>query len=91
MSEKDSRAHSDCTRDDAQEALRNNGAELAAFIAGLNDDELDRKGSMPAAGGKAGVNQMIEFVIFQSFQTLYQANLAVYTALMETGTTIPFP
>jgi len=46
--------------------LRKNGAELAAFVAGLSADELDRKGSMPAFGGEASVNQVIEFVIFQS-------------------------
>ena len=66
MSNKDSREHSDCTREEALDALRENGAELAGFIAGLSDDDLDRKGSMPAFGGEASVNQMIEFVIFQS-------------------------
>ena len=68
MSDKDSRAHSDCTKDEVLDALRKNGAELAAFIAGLSDDELDRKGSMPAFGGDVTVNQVIEFVIFQSAQ-----------------------
>ncbi|MEJ2285678.1 MAG: hypothetical protein P8X85_19040, partial [Desulfobacterales bacterium] len=48
------------------EALRKNGAELSAFVAGLTDDQLDRKGSMPAFGGEASVNQIVEFVIFQS-------------------------
>ncbi|CAB1057139.1 hypothetical protein D1BOALGB6SA_1878 [Olavius sp. associated proteobacterium Delta 1] len=41
---------------------------MVAFIAGLSDDELDRKDSMPAFGGEATVNQVIEFVIFQSAQ-----------------------
>jgi len=68
MSDKDSRAHSDCTKDEALDALRENGTELAAFIAGLSDDELDRKGSMPAFGGEVTVSQVIEFVIFQSAQ-----------------------
>jgi hypothetical protein len=68
MSDKDSREHSDCTKDEALDALRKNGADLAAFVAGLSDDELDRKGSMPAFGGEATVNQIIEFVIFQSAQ-----------------------
>ena len=68
MSNKDSREHSDCTRDDTLDALRKNGAELAGFVAGLSDDELDRKGGMPAFGGEVSVGQMIEFVIFQSAQ-----------------------
>jgi hypothetical protein len=68
MSDKDSRAHADCTKEEALDALRKNGAELVAFIAGLSDDELDRKGSMPAFGGEVTVDQVIEFVIFQSAQ-----------------------
>ena len=68
MSEKDSREHSDATRDDALRALKDNGAKLADFVAGLSDEELDKKGSMPAFGGEASVNQIIEFVIFQSAQ-----------------------
>ncbi|CAB1083362.1 hypothetical protein JY97_08755 [Alkalispirochaeta odontotermitis] len=68
MSDKDSRAHADSTKDEALEALRKNGADLVAFIAGLSDDELDRKGNMPAFGGDATVSQVIEFVIFQSAQ-----------------------
>jgi len=64
----DARKHSDCTRDEALEHLRKNGAELAAFVAGLSDEELDRKGNMPAFGGEATVNQVIGFVIFNSAQ-----------------------
>jgi len=68
MSDKDSRAHADCTKDEALDALRENGAELVAFIAALSDEELDRKGNMPAFGGEATVDQVIDFVIFQSAQ-----------------------
>ena len=68
MSDKDSREHSDATKAEALEHMRKNGAELAAFIGGLSDDQLDSKGSMPAFGGEASVNQIIEFVIFQSAQ-----------------------
>jgi len=68
MSDKDSRAHADCTKEETLDALRKNGDALVAFIAGLSDDELDRKGSMPAFGGEVTVDQVIEFVIFQSAQ-----------------------
>lgn len=67
-SDKDAREHADCTKAEALEHLRKNGAELAAFIAGLSDDELDRKGSMPAFGGEATLNQIVDFVIFKSAQ-----------------------
>lgn len=68
MSDKDARAHSDTTKAETLETLRKNGTKLSAFVAGLSDDQLDRKGSMPAFGGEASVNQIIEFVIFQSAQ-----------------------
>ena len=68
MSNKDSREHSDCTREETLDALRKNGAELAEFVAGLSDDDLDCKGRMPAFGGEFSVDQMVEFVIFQSAQ-----------------------
>jgi len=66
MSEKDSRKHADCTKADALELLRNNSAELAAFAAGLTDDELDCKGNMPAFGGEVTAGQLFDFIIFQS-------------------------
>ena len=66
MSEKDSRKHSDCTKAEALELLRKNSAELAAFASGLTDDELDRKGSMPAFGGEVTTEQLLDFIIFQS-------------------------
>jgi hypothetical protein len=68
MANEEARKHSGCTRAEALEHLRKNGAELAAFVADLRDDELDRKGSMPAFGGEATVNQVIDFVIFNSAQ-----------------------
>ena len=68
MSNKDSHEHADCTKAEALEHLRKNGAKLTAFVAGLSDDELDRKGSMPAFDGEATVTQAIDVVIFQSAQ-----------------------
>jgi hypothetical protein len=66
MSDKESREHADTTKAETLEAMRDNGAKLVAFVAGLSDEDLDRKGSMPAFGGEASVSQIIEFVIFQS-------------------------
>ncbi|MGD9274677.1 MAG: DinB family protein, partial [Desulfobacterales bacterium] len=66
MSDKQAREHADCTKIEAIETLRKNSAEMAAFVAGLTDEELDRKGSMPAFGGEATTEQLIQFVIFES-------------------------
>jgi uncharacterized damage-inducible protein DinB len=66
MSDKQAREHADCTKAEAMEALRKNSAEMVAFVAGLTDEELDRKGSMPAFGGEATTEKLIQFVIFES-------------------------
>jgi DinB superfamily len=63
---KDSQAHADCTKTEVLDLLRKNSAEMAAFVSGLNDDDLDRKGSMPAFGGEVTAEQLIHFVIFVS-------------------------
>lgn len=66
MSDKDSRKHTDCTKDEALELLRKNSNELAEFAGGLTDDDLDRKGSMPAFGGEVTTEQLFDYIIFQS-------------------------
>ena len=66
MSDKQAREHADCTKADALEALRKNSAQMVAFVAGLTDEELDRKGSMPAFGGETTTEQLIQFIIFES-------------------------
>jgi len=66
MSDKSARQHADCTPAETLEKLRENGRNLAAYVAGLNDAQLDRKGTMRAFGGEASVNQVIEYIIFQS-------------------------
>ena len=66
ISDKDSRKHSDCTKTEALDLLRKNGDELANFAAGLTDDELNRKGSMPAFGGEVTTEQLFDYIIFQS-------------------------
>lgn len=66
MSKKNAQKHSDYTKTEALELLRKNGAELAAFVSGLTEDELDRKGSMPAFGGEVTAEQFIDSIIFQS-------------------------
>ena len=66
MSDKDSRKHADCTKVEALELLRKNSTELTALAVGLTDDELDRKGSMPAFGGEVTTEQLVDFIIFQS-------------------------
>ena len=66
MSKKQTQDHVDCTKADALGALRKKSEGMVAFVAGLSDDELDRKGSMPAFGGEVTTEQLIRYVIFDS-------------------------
>jgi hypothetical protein len=66
MANEHAKEHADCTRDEVLDILRQNGAALVDFVAGLNEDELDRKGYIEATDGDVSVQQLIEFIIFQS-------------------------
>ncbi|MDJ0782246.1 MAG: DinB family protein [Desulfosarcinaceae bacterium] len=66
MSNQDSQAHADCTQAEALELLQRNRDGMTRFLRGLEDTDLDRKGSMPAFGGEVTVAQLIDFVVFQS-------------------------
>lgn len=66
MSKKDAQEHADCTQAEALELLRQNSAKMAAFISDLSDEDLDRKGSMPAFGGDVTTEQFMDFIIFQN-------------------------
>ena len=67
-SKQNAQAHLDCTKTDALERLRKNGAAFVDYVAGLSDEDLDRRGSMPAFGGAVTVEQVIDYVVFQSGQ-----------------------
>ena len=55
-----------CSKSEVLEHLRGNRDRMVAFIKGLSDDDLDLKGSMPAFEGEVTIEQLIEYVIFQS-------------------------
>lgn len=54
------------TKAEAIDLLRKNGDKLVTAVAGLSDDDLERKGSMPAFGGEVSAGQLVDFVVFQS-------------------------
>ena len=66
MSKKDAQEHLDCSKAEALELLRSNSAKMEAFISSLTDDDLDRKGSMPAFGGEVTTEQFMDFIVFQN-------------------------
>jgi len=43
--------HAACSKADAAKLLRDGGASMAAWVRGLSDEQLDRTGALPLAGG----------------------------------------
>lgn len=66
MANQQAKENAQCTKADTLEHLRNNSDRMITFIKGLSDEELNRKGSMPAFDGDVTTEQLIEYVIFQS-------------------------
>ena len=66
MANKGAKDHAHSTKADAIDLLRKNGDQLAAYVAGLSGEDLERRGSMPAFGGEVTAGQLIDYVIFQS-------------------------
>jgi hypothetical protein len=66
MANAHARQHAGCTREEVLEVLRQNGAALVDYIAGLSDAELNRTGHFALAGGELSAQQLIEAVILKS-------------------------
>lgn len=66
MSKEQAQEHVNTTQAQTLEQLKKNTASMVSFVKGLNDEQLDSKGSMPAFEGEVTTEQLIEYVIFQS-------------------------
>ena len=66
MANDHAREHANCTKQEVLTALRDNGANLKAYAAGLNDDELNRTTHMELLGGEVSAEQFLEAIILQS-------------------------
>ena len=60
------RQHADCTQDEVQRLLEENGAAAVDFVARLKDEDLDCKGHLALLGGDITVEQLLRAVIIQS-------------------------
>ena len=76
--------------DDCQQATRIIRAALKK-ISAIVDSPAPQIGIQEFADSSVIIGMRYWVPTEQYFQTLYQANLAVYTALNEAGITIPFP
>ncbi len=58
--------HAGCTKHEVLGFLRANGPEVAGYVAGLSDEDLDRAGYLALLGRDASTEKLIELVILKS-------------------------
>jgi len=66
MANEHARRHAGCTRKEVLDMLRQTGAALVDYVAGLSDAELDRTGHMALLGGTVSTQRFLEAVILES-------------------------
>lgn len=66
MSNQQAEEKASCTKEEALERLRGNRDRMISYITGLNDNDLDLKGSMPAFGGEVTTEQIFEYIVFEN-------------------------
>jgi len=58
--------HADCSREEVLSILKENGAKIVDYIAGLSDTALDTRADIPDFGGEITVKQLFKSVILRS-------------------------
>ena len=58
--------HAACTRDEALALLRDSGAAIADYVAGLSDEDLDRTAFLALTDGDISTQGFIEGIIIGS-------------------------
>jgi hypothetical protein len=58
--------HADCTPEEVAGLLRCNAADMTAYVTGLEDGELDRRGFIAFIGIEMSLRQFLEAVILKS-------------------------
>ncbi len=58
--------HAGCTKDEVLGFLRANGPEVAGYVAGLSNEDLDRAGYLALIGRDVSAEKLIELVILKS-------------------------
>jgi len=58
--------HAGCSKDEVLGHLRKNGSEIADYVAGLSDHDLDRTAHLAVVGGDVSAEKFLELVILVS-------------------------
>jgi hypothetical protein len=63
MNAKHAQDHANCTKEEVLEMFRKNGASLAEFVNGLDDEDLAKSAYFSLAGSDINTKQMIKIII----------------------------
>jgi hypothetical protein len=66
MANEHARQHAGCTREEVLDVLRQTGAALVGYVAGLSDAELDRTGHLALLDGPVSTQRLLEAVVLGS-------------------------
>jgi hypothetical protein len=66
MGNEHARTHADCTQQEVLAILETNGRAVAAYVAGLSGEELDRKARLPLLDQDVSTQQILEMLVLHS-------------------------
>lgn len=66
MANRHAREHADCTKQEVLEILEQDGPSMAAFVAELDDAQLDETAYLPAMNAEVAAGKLIELVVLES-------------------------
>ena len=72
--------HTGCTKDEVLGYLRNKGPEIAGYVAGLSDQDLDRTAYLALLGSDVSTEKFIKFVILDSGKEHFENMKAALSA-----------
>jgi len=63
MNAKHAQDYANCTKEEVLDMFRKNGASIAEFVNGLNDEDLEKTAHFSLAGSDINTKQMIKIII----------------------------
>jgi hypothetical protein len=58
--------HANCTKAEVTDLLRKNGTAIVDYVAGLNEEDINRSTYFSLFGGDVSVKQIVEYVLINS-------------------------
>ena len=77
MNAKHAQDHANCTKEEVLDMLRKNGASIAEFVRGLDDEDLAKTAYFSLANGDINTKQLIKIIIHGGNEHLTNMQAAV--------------